>query len=45
MAYWKGILSSIEQGILKDDGFQPISVEEKIHDAIQFMVREKLELL
>lgn len=45
MAYRKGILSSIEQGILEENGFQPISVEEKIHDAIQLVVREKLELL
>lgn len=45
MAYRKAILLCVEQGLLETDKFQPIAVEEKIHDAIFSMAKEKMELL
>jgi len=45
MAYQKAVFLCMEQGILETDRFQPISVEEKIHDAILFMAKKKMELL
>lgn len=45
MAYRKGILSSMEQGLLKEEGFQADRVENEIYNAIYTMAREKIELL
>lgn len=45
MAYRRAVFLCMEQGILEADQFQPISVEEKIHDAILRMAKEKMELL
>lgn len=45
MAYREAILLCVEQGLLESDKFQPISVEEKIHDAVLNMAKEKMELL
>lgn len=45
MAYRRGIMLSLEQGLLEESGFQAIPVEDKIHDAIWLTAKEKIGLL
>lgn len=45
MAYRRAIWMSMEHGLLEEDNFQPISIENRIHDAIRLMAKEKIELL
>ena len=45
IAYQRGIVQAIKQGMLEMESVQPVKVEEIIHNSIQKLVREKLQLL
>lgn len=44
-AYRRGIEESIQNGYLKEKGFDPLKVEAAIHDSIESMAADKLTLL
>lgn len=44
-AYRRGIEESIQNGYLKEKGFDPLKVEAAIHDSIENMAADKLTLL
>ncbi|WMC93873.1 class II fructose-bisphosphate aldolase [Kineothrix sp. MB12-C1] len=45
LAYRKGILESIEGGLLEENGFQAIYVEKKIYEAIYYMAYNKFSII
>lgn len=45
LAYRRGIEESIRDGAMEPKGFDPLRVERRIHDSIQQMAAEKMELL
>lgn len=45
LAYRRGIEESIQNGYLKEKGFDPLRVEDMIHDSIENMVADRLALL
>lgn len=45
LAYRRGIEESIQNGYLKEKGFDPLRVEDMIHDSIENMAADRLELL
>ncbi len=45
LAYRHGIEESIQEGAMEQEGFDPLRVNQLIHDAIQIMVVDKLKLL
>lgn len=45
LAYRQGIKESMQSGYMEGEGFDPLKVSQKIHDAIQNMAINKLKLL
>lgn len=45
LAYRRGIEKSIQEGVMEQNGFDPLKVEWLIHDSIQNMAVDKLKLL
>lgn len=43
-AYLRGIQKSLDEGLLKKDGFDPLSVAANMHDSIEMMVLQYLDL-